>query len=53
VQRNSRLEGIAHWLTATGLLTDGKTEKMPTGNEQFGNLETKARWDAGTLKREL
>jgi hypothetical protein len=34
-------------------LTDGKTEKVPTGNEQFGNLEIKTRWDGATLKREL
>jgi hypothetical protein len=34
-------------------MTDGKTEKLPTGNEKFGNLEIKTRWDGAVLKREI
>jgi hypothetical protein len=34
-------------------MTDGKTEKMPTGNEKFGNLEIRTKWDGAALKREV
>jgi hypothetical protein len=33
--------------------TNGKTEKLPTGSEKFGNLEIKTKWDGAALKREI
>lgn len=34
-------------------MANGKTEKLPTGNEKFGSLEIKTRWDGPALKREI
>jgi len=31
----------------------GKTEKVPTGTEAFGDIEVKTKWDGASLKREL
>jgi len=34
-------------------LTNGKTEKLPIGDKNFGDLEIKTKWDGAGLKREI
>lgn len=34
-------------------LTNGKAEKLPIGDKNFGDLEIKTKWDGAALKREV